>query len=86
LAGINDETLIRFYRSIDPDTYLGFLPPRKLVMLHSDNDNIIPIALAKKTFEKAKEPKQFYNVTTGTHGFSEGMRMPLENETRKMLG
>ena len=85
-AGINDETLIRFYRSIDPDTYLGFLPPRKLVMLHSDNDNIIPIDLAKKTFEKAKEPKQFYNVTTGTHGFSEGMRMPLENETRKMLG
>jgi fermentation-respiration switch protein FrsA (DUF1100 family) len=86
LAGINDETLIRFYRSIDPDTYLGFLPPRKLVMLHSDNDNIIPIALAKKTFEKAKEPKQFYEVTTGTHGFSEGMREPLENETRQMLG
>ncbi|MCZ7395021.1 MAG: alpha/beta hydrolase [Candidatus Methanoperedens sp.] len=85
-AGINDETLIRFYRSIDPDTYLGFLPPRKLVMLHSDNDNIIPIDLAKKTFEKAKEPKQFYNVTTGTHGFSEGMREPIENEIRQMLG
>ncbi len=86
LAGINDETIIRFYRSIDPETYLGFLPPRKLVMMHSVNDSTIPIKLAKKTFDKASEPKQFYEVTTGTHGFSEGMRAPLENEIRQMLG
>jgi dienelactone hydrolase len=86
LAGIKDETIIRFYRSIDPDTYLGFLPPRKLVMMHSVNDSIIKIDLAKNTFNKAKEPKQFYEVTTGTHGFSEGMREPLENEIRQMLG
>jgi dienelactone hydrolase len=84
-AGIGDETLLRFYRSIDPDTYLGFIPPRKLVMMHSVNDSIIPIDLAEKTFKKAKEPKQFYSVTTGGHGFSEGMRAPLENELRLML-
>lgn len=83
---IRDETLIRFYRSIDPDTYLGLLPPRRFVMLHSANDNIIPIGLAKNTFGKAKEPKRFYEVTTGAHGFSEGMREPLENELRLMLG
>ncbi len=86
LANIRDETAIRFYRSIDPDTYLRLLPPRKFVMLHSVNDNIIPIGLAENTFRKAKEPKQFYSVTTGTHGFSEGMREPLENELRQMLG
>ncbi len=86
LVNIRDETAIRFYRSIDPDTYLGLLPPRKFVMLHSVNDNIIPIGLAENTFGKAKEPKQFYSVTTGTHGFSEGMREPLEDELRKMLG
>ncbi len=83
---IRDETLIRFYRSIDPETYLGFIPPRKFMMMHSVNDSIIPIDLAKNTFRKAKEPKQFYEVTTGTHGFSEGMREPLENELRQMLG
>lgn len=82
---IQDETLIRFYRSIDPDTYLGQIPPRKLVMMHSVNDNIIPIDLAEKTFKKAKEPKQFYNVTTGIHGFSDGMRMPLEKELSLIL-
>jgi len=82
IAKIRDETLIRFYRSIDPDAYLEFIPPRKFVMLHSVNDDIIPLVLAENTFKKAKEPKQFYKVTTGTHGFSEGMKVPLENELR----
>jgi dienelactone hydrolase len=82
LVNVQDETLIRFYRSIDPDTYLGFIPPRKFVMMHSVNDTVIPINLAENTFKKAKEPKQFYTVTTGTHGYSEGMLNPLENELR----
>lgn len=85
VTGIQDETLIRFYRSIDPDTYLRFIPPRKLVMMHSVNDSIIPIDLAGRTFKKANEPKQFYSVTTGGHGFSNGMRIPLENELRLMF-
>ncbi len=86
IVNIRDEVAIRFYRSIDPDTYLQFIPPRKFVLMHSVNDNIIPIGLAENTFRKAKEPKQFYEVTTGTHGFSEGMREPFEKELRQMLG
>jgi dienelactone hydrolase len=85
LINIKDETLIRFYRSIDPDTYLGMIPPRKLVMLHSVNDSIIPIELAQATFEKAREPKQFYRITTGTHGFDESMRQPLKKELSQMF-
>ncbi|NJD52689.1 MAG: alpha/beta hydrolase [Candidatus Methanoperedens sp.] len=82
---IRDENIIRFFRSIDPGTYLGFIPPRKFVMIHSVNDTIIPVQLARKTFEKANEPKQFYTVTTGTHGYSEGMKEPLENELKSMF-
>lgn len=85
IAMINDESLVRFYRSVDPDSYLGMIPPRKLVMLHSVNDTIIPIDLAKRTYEKAKDPKQFYEVPTGGHGYSEGMKMQLENELKIML-
>ena len=85
IAGITDETAIRFYRSIDPETYLDKIPPRRFVMLHSVNDTIIPINLAENTFRKAQEPKEFYSVTTGTHGFSEGMREALESELREML-
>jgi dienelactone hydrolase len=84
-GNIKDKTALRFYRSIDPDEYLVRLPPRKLVMLHSVNDTIIPIARAESTFEKAKDPKQFYKVTTGTHGYSEGMKGPLETELRIMF-
>lgn len=85
IAGITDETIIRFYRSIDPETYLDKIPPRKFVMVHSVNDTIIPINLAENTFRRAKEPKRLYSVTTGTHGFSEGMRGALENELGEML-
>lgn len=83
---ISDDNIIKFYRSIDPEKYLKFLPPRKIVMLHSVNDTIIPIDLARNTFNKAIEPKQFYGVTTGTHGYSEGMKEPLERELKLMLG
>ncbi|MCX9014236.1 MAG: acetylxylan esterase [Candidatus Methanoperedens sp.] len=85
VAGITDETAIRFYRSIDPETYLDKIPPRRFVMLHSVNDTIIPINLAENTFRKAMEPKRFYPVATGTHGFSEGMREPMVNELREMF-
>lgn len=86
LSNTRDPTVIMFYRSIDPDTYLELIPPRKLVMVHSVNDSIIPLELAKNTFQKAKEPVQFYEVTTGDHGFSEGMKKPLERELRIMFG
>ena len=55
-------------------------------MLHSVNDTIIPIDLARNTFDKAIEPKQFYSIATGTHGYSEGMKEPLERELKFMLG
>jgi dienelactone hydrolase len=85
ISQIKDESIIRFYRSIDPETYLKSIPPRKFVMLHSINDSIIQIGYAQNTFEKAKEPKQFYIVTTGTHGYSDGMKEPLVNELKKMF-
>lgn len=84
-VGIADENLSKFYRSVDPDTYLGFIPPRRLVMLHAVNDDIIPIGLAERTFRKASEPKQFYRIEAGRHGFSDGMREPLVNELRLMF-
>jgi len=85
ISDIKDESVIRFYRSIDPETYLKSIPPRKFVMLHSVNDTIIQIEFAQNTFEKAMEPKQFYTVTTGTHGYSKDMKEPLENELKIML-
>ncbi len=85
LARVTDDTELRFYRSIDPDTYLNSIPPRRFVMMHSVNDSIILLGFAQNTFGKAKEPKMFYKIETGNHGFSEGMRKPLEDELRFMF-
>ncbi len=82
VARITDDTALRFYRSIDPDTYINSIPPRRFVMMHSVNDSIIPLGFAQNTFGKAKQPKMFYKIETGNHGFSEGMRKPLEDELR----
>lgn len=85
IAGVRDETARRFYSSIDPETYLKFIPPRKFVMMHSVNDSIIALEYAQNTFMKAKEPKMFYKIETGGHGFSDGMRVQFESEIRSML-
>lgn len=70
----------RFLRSIDPDSYLDKIPPRKLVMIHMQNDSIIGIDLAQATMNKAQEPKVFYPVEGSGHGYSKAMRSVLETE------
>jgi len=74
------ENQTRFLRSIDPDTYLDRLPPRKLVMVHMLNDSIIPLELAQVTYVKAGEPKVFYPVEGSSHGYNAAMRDVLEAE------
>ena len=75
----------RFYRSIDPDTYLAALPHAKFVQIHSFNDPVIPHDLALRTFTLAKEPKAMYNVTEATHGYAASMRPYLEKELVLLL-
>ena len=76
----------RFLRSIDPDLYLEELPPRKLVMIHMIDDSIIPVDLAKITYEKAHDPKVFYPVNGTGHGYNPAMRPLLDKELRSIFG
>jgi fermentation-respiration switch protein FrsA (DUF1100 family) len=75
---------IRFYRSIDPDTYLSKIPNRTLVMIHSQNDPIIPIELAEQTYAKAFVPKVMHVVQCVKHGYCGEMNHFLERELRAM--
>ncbi len=79
-ASAKDSKTYRFYRSVDPDTYLPDLPPAKFVMIHSLNDPLIPYDSAVKTFAIAKEPKAMYNVSDAVHGYTGSMRPYLEKE------
>ncbi len=75
----------RFLRSIDPDTYLDKLPPRKLVMIHMTNDSVIQIDMAQATYDKANEPKVFYPLEGNGHGYNGAMRNVLEAELAHMF-
>jgi uncharacterized protein len=75
---------IRFYRSIDPDTYLSKIPNRTLVMIHSQNDPVIPIELAEQTYAQAFVPKVMQVVECAKHGYCGEMNSFLEKELRAM--
>jgi fermentation-respiration switch protein FrsA (DUF1100 family) len=77
---VADNKTYRFYRSIDPDTYLPTLSPVKFVLIHSFNDTVISHKAALKTFALAKEPKVIYNVSDATHGYTPSMHPYLEKE------
>ncbi len=81
---LSDSEMIRFYRSIDPDTYLGKIAPRKLVMIHSLNDTVIPYDYAVQTYAKAFPPKILHPVSCTKHGYCAEMNAFLEKELRHM--
>ncbi len=79
---LSDSQMIRFYRSIDPDTYLGQIPPRKLVMIHSRNDTVVPYERAEMTFAQAFLPKVLHAVGCAKHGYCTEMNGFLEKELK----
>ena len=82
---LKDPNTIRFYKSIDPETYLSKIPPRKLVMFHSINDPVIPYEYANSTYEKAFQPKSFYTVKCHMHGLCTDMDASLEKELTNIV-
>lgn len=82
---LKDPETIRFYKSIDPETYLSKIPPRKLVMFHSIDDPVIPYEYANSTYEKALQPKNFYTVKCRMHGHCADMDASIERELTNMV-
>ena len=70
------------YYSINPDNYLSGISNRKIAFIHSASDDVIPVDIAKKTFQLAKNPKKFVEIEGCTHGYCEDMR----EEVLEVLG
>jgi len=83
-ARLVDKNLVRFYRSIDPETYLRKVAPRPLVMIHSRNDTIIPYQLAEQTYALGIEPKRLHTVGCSVHGYCAQMDDAIEEELNGM--
>ena len=84
-AGVVDKNLVRFYRSIDPETYLYMIAPRPMVMIHSRNDTIIPYQLAEQTYARGVQPKRLHTVGCNVHGYCSQMNEAIEEELKCML-
>ncbi len=83
---VADTAGYEFYCSIDPDTYIGKISPRRTVMIHSFNDTIIEYDAALATFMRVGEPKAMYNVSDHTHGYTGSMYPYLEKGLSDILG
>lgn len=84
-AGVVDKDIIRFYRSIDPETYLFKIPPRPLAMIHSSNDTVIPRQLSERTYAMASQPKSFDRAGCTTHGYCMEMDAYIEKRLSRMV-
>ncbi len=82
--GVTDRDLIRFYRSIDPETYLSKIAPHPLAMIHSRNDTIIPYRLAEQTYARGVQPKSLHTVGCSVHGYCAEMSGAMEKELKGM--
>ncbi|MFQ5975157.1 MAG: alpha/beta hydrolase [Candidatus Hydrothermarchaeales archaeon] len=73
---------LKFLASVDPDSYISRISPRRVVMLHYDNDEIIPLEVALNTYNQAKEPKKFHLLQGNGHGYYEEIDGYLEEELK----
>lgn len=76
----SDEKIARFYASIDPDSYIGRISPRRVIIVHAARDATVPIEMAKATFSYANEPKKFIEVNSTCHGLCGEMKPELIEE------
>jgi dienelactone hydrolase len=72
-------------RSIDPDSYADKISPRKLVMFHFTDDNVVPIQSGEMTFKKALEPKEMYILNGTHHGYSGELDPFIEKELEEIF-
>ncbi|OVE75808.1 hypothetical protein BVX98_07045 [bacterium F11] len=54
-------------RKYDPIHHIPNLSPRPLLLVHGENDRVIPVKMSKKLFRKANEPKELMIVKKAGH-------------------
>lgn len=79
-----DSRANEFLSLVNPNTYIGRISPRRILILHSINDNVIPISNAEYTFSLAREPKKFVELSEKEciHGYCKQMYDFIKEELR----
>jgi len=87
-VGGPDEKKNIFVKSIDSDHYIDLITPRKIVMMHNLNDNIISLNSAVNSYSRAQNPKSFVlvNDTACNHGYCDSMYNGLVEGINFLIG
>ena len=75
-----------YFQSIDPDSYISAISPRKVFMFHGTNDSVIQLKDAEFTFSLAREPKKFYTAEGCGHGYCDKMYGSLKSSLKDIFG
>ncbi len=73
VGSLTDKNQELFLRSIDPDTYAPLISPRQLVFFQAQNDTIVQLEETRKTFDVAREPKEWNEFPPCGHGYCDKM-------------
>ncbi len=80
-----DADVVTFLKSIDPDNYADRISPKKLVMFHFTEDNVVQFKTGEATFKAAKEPKKMYTLNGTVHGYNPELDPYIEKELALMF-
>jgi len=71
-----------FSDDYSPEGNINKISPIPLLVIHGNKDRVVPIKFGKFIFDKAKEPKEFWEVKNGGHT---GAFLNKDNTYRKKL-
>lgn len=76
-----------FFKSINPDTYMKLISPRRVIMIHTAGDDVVPLDNALYTFNLANEPKKFVLIKDKEckHGYCDKMYEGLKKELEELF-
>jgi fermentation-respiration switch protein FrsA (DUF1100 family) len=69
----NNPNFAGYLTSISGLTYIHDISPRPVLMIHSTEDEVVPISDAQQTFGLAREPKEFLTFDGDFHSYRKEM-------------
>ncbi len=65
-----------------PETLIGRISPRPILIIHSGEDKLIPVANARRLYARAGEPKDLWITPAGDHAWGPAQEFPEEYRAR----
>ena len=55
------------FETVKPVRWVDRISPRPVLIIHGDQDSIVPVPHARELFEKARDPKELFLIKGGPH-------------------